>query len=176
MYILILLLGSSALVCGDRGLTHYRHSEQEEYIAVAHLPSATRETLAYKIMWSALPKTELAALSRDPNRVNFQRALEQFRHNLYGKQGLTKGKFNDYSLKMMLDALLVNKSIDRNIISTWPMNCPACKAQLPILFRHIKPSQYFKAACYLHYLVHARHHFHLGDTLVQLCWIEREVN
>jgi hypothetical protein len=157
-------------------LTHYRQSEQEEYNPVAHLPTATRETLAYKTMWSALPKTELAALKRDPCRDSFQRALEKFGHNLYGKHGLTKGKFNDYALKIMLDALLVNKTIDRNIISTWPMNCPAYKRQLPILFRHIKPSQYFKAACYLHYLIYARHHFHLGDTLAQLCWIEREVN
>ena len=157
-------------------LTHYRQSEQDEFTSVAHLPTSSREMLAYKTMWSALPQTELAALKRVPCRDNFRRALEQYGHNLYGKHGLTKGKFNDYSLKMMLDALLVNKTIDRNIISTWPMNCPAYKTQLPVLFRHIKPSQYFKAACYLHYLVHARHNFHLGDTLAQLCWTQREVN
>ena len=157
-------------------LTHHRQSTHDEFISVTHLPTATREMLAYKTMWSALPKTELVALKRHPGRDNFRRALDRFRHNLYGKHGLTKGKFNDYSIKIMLDALLVNGTIDRDIISTWPMNCPAYKKQLPILFRNVKPSQYFMAACYFHFLIYARHHFHLGDTLAQLCWIERDVN
>ena len=74
------------------------------------------------------------------------------------------------------DDILVNETIDRDIISTWPMNCPAYKKQLPMLFRNVKPSQYFMASCNFHFLIYARHHFHLGDTLAQLCWIEREVN
>ena len=99
-------------------------------------------------MWKALPKAELAAFSKNATRATFKEALETFQSNLYGQKGLTKGKFNDYSVKCMLDGLLINDTVDRNVISAWPMRCPAYKLQLAKKIPGIKPRQYYKAACY----------------------------
>ena len=151
----------------------YRNSASEEFTSIEHLPTPGRETLAYKTMWKALPRTELTAFSEQATRDTFKNAVEKFTKNLYGKEGLTKGKFNDYSVKCMIDALLVNDTVNRNVISTWPMQCPAYKSQLPKLFPGIKPAQFYKAACFMHRLIYAKHRFHLGDSLAQLCWIER---
>ena len=127
-------------------------------------------------MWRALPKEELTAFARQPTRDTYKRALETFQHRLYGKTGLTKGKFNDYAVKVMLDGLTVNGTVSKHVISSWPMKCPAYKAQLIILFPGIKPSQFYRAACYLHRLIYAKHHFALPDTLAQLCWLERGIH
>ena len=119
----------------------YRNSASEKLTSIEHLPTPERETLAYKTMWKALPRTELAAFSKHATRDTFKNALEKFTKNLYGKEGLTKGKFNDYSVKCMIDALLVNDTVNRNIISPSPRQCPAYKAQLPNLFPGIKPAR-----------------------------------
>ena len=157
-------------------LTKYRTSGTQDFVSVTHLTSPARETLAYKTMWRALPKKELTVFARKPTRATYKNALETFQQQLYGKSGLTKGKFNDYAVKCMLDGLLVNKTVNRHVISSWPMQCPAYKSQLPILFPGIKPSQFYRAACYLHSRIYAKHHFTLADSLAQLCWIKRKIN
>ena len=72
--------------------------------------------------------------AQEPTRPTFSKALETFQGQLYGKDGLTKKKFNDYAMKYMLDALLVNKTVSTYVISRWPMQCPAYETQLPIMF------------------------------------------
>ena len=156
-------------------LTGYRTSTCEDFTSVTHHASPARETLAYKTMWRALPKQELTAFARQPTRATYKNALETFQHRLYGKNGLTKGKFNDYGVKCMLDALLMNNTVSKHVISSWPMQCPAYKSQLPILFPGIKPAQFYRAACYMHHLIYAKHRFHLADSLAQLCWIKRNI-
>ena len=157
-------------------LTKYRTSTTKDFIAVSHLASPARETLAYKAMWKALPQKELTAFARHSTRATFKNALETFQHRRYGEDGLTKGKFNDYAVKCMLDGLLVNNTVSRHHISSWPMQCSAYKSQLPILFPGIESFHLYRAACYLHRLIYAKHHFHLADSLAQLCWIKRNVN
>ena len=127
-------------------------------------------------MWRALPKKELTAFARQPARATYKTALETFQQRLYGENGLTKGKSNDYTIKLMLDGLLVNNTVSRHVISSWPTQCPAYKSQLPIVFPGIEPKQFYRAACYWHRLIYAKHHYHLGDSLAQLCWIKRKVN
>lgn len=157
-------------------LTEYRTSANKNFTSVTHLTSPERETLAYKTMWLALPRKELSTFAQQPTRATYKNALETFQDKLYGKNGLTKGKFNDYAIKCMLDALLVNNTVSRHDISTWPMQCPAYKTQLPKLFPGIKPRQFYRAACYMHSLIYAKHHFQLAESLAQLCWIKRGVN
>ena len=157
-------------------LTHYRTSANEKFISVRNLTSPARETLAYKTMWMAIPEEELRSFARQPTRATYKKALNTFQQRLYGKNGLTKGKYNDYAIKLMLDGLVKSGTVSKHVISDWPMMCPAYKTQLPILFPGIKPVQYFRAACYLHRLIYAKHHFNLADSLAQLCWIERDIN
>ena len=157
-------------------LREYRNATNEHFTCVRHLASAARETLAYKTMWLALPKKELKAFAQQPTRATFKIALESFQHRLYGKEGLTKGRFNDYAVKCMLDGLLVNNTVSRHVLSSWPMQCPAYKTELRVLFPGIKPAQFCRAACYMNRLIYAKHHLHLAESLAHLCWIKRNVN
>jgi hypothetical protein len=127
-------------------------------------------------MWQAIPSEKLTVFAQQPTRATFKDALETFQQQLYGETGLTKGKFNDYAVKCMLDGLLANKTVSKHVISSWPMQCPAYKAQLPMLFPGIKPRQFYRAACYYHRLTYAKHHLNLAESLAQLCWIERNIN
>ena len=154
-------------------LTHYKRDVGAKWTDVTKRDSCHREVCAYKAMWAALPRKELALYRAAPTRDTFEAALKEFQTRLYGKEKLTKGKFNDYAVKCMLDALIVNGTVPPRVISTWPMNCPAYKKQLRILSPGLQPCQYFIAGCHWHYMIYKRHKFHIADSLAQLCWIER---
>ena len=154
-------------------LTHYRLDVHSPFIAVTKMDSCHREVCAYRAMWAALPRQELALFRAAPTRDTFKSAVTKFQTQLYGTEKLTKGKFNDYAVKCMLDALIINGTVSPRVLSTWPMKCPAYRKQLRILYPGLKPSEYFIAGCHWHYMIYKRHRFHIADSLAQLCWIER---
>ena len=107
------------------------------------------------------------------HETSVSEALHGVQLTLSGPHGLTRGKYSDYSIKCMLDALLCDGSLAPRHICTWPMECPAYKERRPKLFPGVPRNMFFTAACYYHSLIYRRHGFHFGDSLAQLCWTHR---
>ena len=90
-------------------LKHYRTSSQKEWCP-APAENATQQALACRLAWRALPEDEVRAFAKDPSRETFREACHKFQLALSGPDGLTSGKYSDYSVKCMLDALLCEGS------------------------------------------------------------------
>ena len=153
-------------------LKKYRLGPDADW-STAPADKARRETLACKLAWRALPEQAVSAYGSRSSRDTFREALEAFRNALSGPKGLTQGKYSDYYVKCMLDALLCDGSLHPKHISTWPMDAPAYKDRLKKLFPNLPRRLFFLAGCYYHRLIYKAHNFHLGDSLAQLCWATR---
>ena len=121
-------------------------------------------------MWHSLPQAELNAYETAPSATSFKLAYDKFYENLKNR---TKGKFDDYAFKIFLDGVLEIKAVSEHHICTWPMDCPAYRSMLPVLFPGLAKTDYYLAACYYHRLIYKEHRFHLRDSLAQLCWVKR---
>ena len=153
-------------------LKHYRTTLNDKW-RPAPKGNAARQALSCRLAWQAMPTDAVQTYAENPCRDTFREALHGFQAALSGKHGLTSGKYSDYSVKCMLDALLCDGSVSPRDIGTWPMECPAYRHKLPQLFPGLPRNMFFMAACYYRKLIYRTHGFHIADSLAQLCWAHR---
>ena len=132
---------------------------------------------ATKIVWyvARLMKKDFQELQENPTRAGWQKCTQGY---LQAIRARTRGMFSDYSLKKGLDAIIISQPSLERAVSYWPMLCPAYKAYLPKLYAGIRRTQaeLYVAACHYHrQLKKTFPKFRLGDSLAQLCWLERGV-
>ena len=112
----------------------------------------SKETLALKVMWhvAGTLKGSFDSLQRQPSRQCWEACTQGFLSQL---QEYTMGCFNDYSLKLALDGILLAQPCLEQVVSWWPMRCPANQSSLPKLYPVCTRSQgdLFLAGCHLHY-------------------------
>ena len=138
----------------------------------------SKETLALKVMWhvAGTLKGSFDSLQRQPSRQCWEACTQGFLSQL---QEHTVGCFSDYSLKVALDGILLSQPCLEQVVSWWPMRCPAYLSSLPKLYPVCTRSQedLFLAGCHFHYSLKDRlPKFLLRDSLAQICWAERGVS
>ena len=130
-----------------------------------------------KIVWhvARLMKNDFQALQATPTREKWKTCTQGY---LKAIRDRTVGMFSDYALKKSLDAILISQPSLERVVSYWPMRCPAYVELLPKLYPGIKRTQkqLYAAACHYHrQLKKTFPRYRLGDSLAQLCWLERGV-
>ena len=137
-----------------------------------------RLIVAMKILWyvAGLMKKDFQQLQDSPTRAAWETCTKGY---LQAIRARTHGMFSDYSLKKGLDAILITQPRLERVVSYWPMLCPAYITYLPKLYPGIRRTQaeLYAAACHYHQeLKKTFPNFRLGDSLAQLCWLERGVS
>ena len=138
----------------------------------------SNETLAIKVMWhvAGTLKGSFDSLQRQPSRQCWEACTQGFLSQL---RECTVGCFSDYSLKVALDGIQLSQPCLEQVVSWWPMRCPAYQSSLPKLYPVCTRSQVdlFLAGCHFHYSMKDRlPKFFLCDSLAQTCWVERGVS
>ena len=120
-------------------LTKYRFgsaAKPAEWVRCDQDPSLDfldKEILALKVMWhvASLFKEKFNSLQRNPTRQCWTACTEGFFTAL---KDHTAGVFGDYSIKIMLDGILIVQPHLERVVAWWPMLCNAYKDQLPRLY------------------------------------------
>ena len=133
---------------------------------------------AMKIVWFVADTMteEFQQFQSEPTRTGWRTCTQTFLQEIRNR---TSGMFNDYSLKKALDGILISQPQHEKVISYWPMECPAYRTQLPLLYPGTRCTQeeLFTAACHYHrQLKIVLPKFRLADSLAQLCWVKRKVS
>ena len=137
----------------------------------------SKEILALKVMWhvAASLKHSFDSLQAQPSRQLWKACTQGFLSQLHDH---TSGCFSDYSLKLALDGILLSQPCLEQVVSWWPMKCPAYESVLPDLYPASTQSQddLFLAGCHFHQSMKTKFpKFALRDSLAQTCWMERGV-
>ena len=132
---------------------------------------------AMKTVWYVARhmKNDFQKLQSTPTRNNWKTCTQGFLESIRAR---TVRMFNNYSLKKTLDAILISQPGLERVVSYWPMHCPAYVQYLPKLYPGISCTQdeLYAAACHYHrQLKRTFPKFRFGDSLAQLCWLERGV-
>ena len=138
----------------------------------------SQEILALKIMWHVAidMKQDYDNLQKDPTQQCWKACTESFLSKLHQH---TRGIFGDYSMKIALDGVLLSQPCLEQVVSCWPMMCPAYKNELPKLYPNCRKNRtdLFLVGCHYHKCLKAFcPKFHLRDSLAQLCWMKRGVS
>ena len=159
-------------------LTHYRYSCTGEWQDCEELriDRIGRQILALKVVWhcARVMKSSFEQLQRCPTRDLWQVCTRDF---LGAVSARTSGMFDHYSVKKMIDAVLISQPCLEKVLSWFPMSCPAYKNELPKLYLGIRGEEdLWLAANHYHRLLKGCFpRFTLKESLAQLCWIERQV-
>ena len=164
--------------CGNK-LQRFRYNVTDRWqsCTACRMDDIDRLIQAMKIVWyvARLMKKDFQELQENPTRTGWQKCTQGY---LQAIRARTRGMFSDYSVKKGLDAILISQPSLERVVSYWPMLCPAYKAYLPKLYPGIRRTQaeLYVAACHYHrQLKKTFPKFRLGDSLAQLCWLERGV-
>ena len=164
-------------------LTKYRYGSAAKPAEWVHcdgdpsLDFVDKEMLALKVMWhvACLLEDKFNSLQRDPTRQCWTACTEGFFTAL---KDHTAGVFGHYSIKIMLDGILIVQPHLERVVAWWPMLCNAYKDQLPRLYPAAAKKQEDLFLAGVHFHLHLKRHspkFYLRDSLAQTCWIERGV-
>ena len=164
--------------CGNK-LRQFRYDPNAPWqsCTACHMDDIDRLIEAMKIAWyvARLMKQDFHELQINPTRTSWRTCTEGY---LKALRARTRGMYADYALKKTLDAILISQPNLEQVVSWWPMRCPAYTAYLPKLYPGIKCTQddLYAAACHYHrQLKKTFPKYRLGDSLAQLCWLERGV-
>ena len=119
----------------------------------------------------------LDELEINPSRAGFRVCTKGLYTELAYR---TRGLFGHYSIKIMLDGLVIRCPELQAVCSWFPMFCTAYVSKLPKLYPILNKNDeddMFLAACHLlRTLRRVGRRITLSDALAQLCWLKRKVS
>ena len=132
-----------------------------------------REVQTLKLLWSALPRREIAAFTVAACPHTFGAMYDKLREGLDEVGGV----FGDYGVKLMLDLLVLLGGVPPGAISRWPVaGCPGYRITLAALFPELPQEEHLRALYWVHRQLGRARRFQFPESAAQLCWDHRRLS
>ena len=130
-----------------------------------------REVLTLQLLYGALPRGAIQDFAAEACPRTFADMIDKMRVNF----APIRGVFGDYSIKVMLDMLVMLGSVPRDSISRWPTACPGYRRSLASLFPGLPEELHLLALYWVHRQLGRTWRFEFPESCAQLCWDHRRV-
>ena len=131
-----------------------------------------REEQTIRLLYTALPREELALYSQRPCPLTFGVMYDR----LLSELSFLSGAFGEYGIKLMLDMLVLLGAVPPQAISRWPTACPGYAEKLAVLFPELPAALHLKALYWIHRQFSATFAFSFAESCAQLCWDHRRLS
>ena len=138
---------------------------------VAACPS-DREVALWRAVYAAVPTQACEAFAAEPSREHFGDMYNQLLANL---QRFQRGAIGEYSVKCMLDMVVVLGAAPDWTVSCWPVACPGYTSGLAMLFPGLPTQARLQALYWVHMQLCLHWRFEFPESVAHLCWHHRRV-
>ena len=151
----------------------YRWSPKQSWKTASGMDMPDKIVLAWQVMWSAVPRTEIRSHAKKPSRDTFKACYNAWETKM---DDLTRGMFGAYFMKCMLDLLCFTGHIEDRHLSCWPSECDGYSPALTKLFGARNSSLRLQMLWWLYHVYGGSCH---GGKLcfaafsMHLCWWSR---